>query len=48
MIMQCQRSYEGERCILRYIPEISFIMREGTGVLNIGAGGKCVQQCGKS
>jgi len=24
------------------VPEISLIMREGLGVLNIGAGGKCV------
>jgi hypothetical protein len=46
--MQCQKTFESEKCKLRYVPEILFIMSEGSGILNIGCGGKCIQQCGKS
>ena len=48
LIMRCQLSPESKTINLRYAPELALIMLEGTGVLNIGVGGKCTQQCGKT
>jgi hypothetical protein len=46
--MQCQKSFEKEPCKLRYVPEILFIMEEGSGILNIGCGSICNRESGKS
>lgn len=42
LITICQKSLEEDQSSLVYMPEIAFDMLEGMGILNFGAGKRCV------